>query len=67
MTYTEIVQNWLSLLNEYRKDIDNATNELVEAYTKEYGNTNEFDLIEVCNFIKLAYCLGLKNNKNKEK
>lgn len=65
MTYTEIVQNWLSLLNEYREDIDNTVNEFVEAYIKEYGNTNEFDLIEVYNFIKLSYCLGLKNNKEK--
>lgn len=65
MTYTEIVQNWLSFLNEYQEDIDNTANEFVEAYIKEYGNTNEFDLIDVYNIIKLSYCLGLKNNKEK--
>ena len=54
MTYTEIVQNWLSFLNEYQEDIDNTANEFVEAYIKEYGNTNEFDLIDVYNIIKLS-------------
>lgn len=60
MTYLDIVKNWLSLLTEHKDDIDKTTDDFINAYIKEYGETNEFDLIEVHKLIKLSYCLGLK-------
>lgn len=60
MTYLDIVKNWLSLLTEHKDDIDKTTDDFISAYIKEYGETNEFDLIEVHKLIKLSYCLGLK-------
>ena len=47
MTYLDIVKNWLSLLTEHKDDIDKTTDDFINAYIKEYGETNEFDLIEV--------------------
>lgn len=60
MTYLDIVKNWLSLLTEHKDDIDKTTDDFINAYIKEYGETNEFDLIEAHKLIKLSYCLGLK-------
>lgn len=62
MTYLDIVKNWLSLLTEHKDDIDKTTDDFINAYIKEYGETNEFDLIEVHKLIKLSYCLGLKKD-----
>ena len=64
MTYLDIVKNWLSLLPEYKDDIDKTTDDFINAYIDEFGETNEFDLIEVHKLIKLSYCLGLKKNLN---
>lgn len=60
MTYLDIVKNWLSLLPENKDDIDKTTNDFINAYIDEFGEINEFDLIEVHKLIKLSYCLGLK-------
>lgn len=65
MNYIDIVQNWLSLLSEHQKDIDNATDNLLQAYFEKYGQVNEFDAIEVSKLLKLAYGLGLKQGKIK--
>ena len=65
MKYLDIVKIWLSLLSEHRKEIDNDTDNLLEAYFEEHGQTNEFDAIEVSKLLKLAYGLGLKQGKNK--
>ena len=60
MTYLDIVKNWLSLLTEYKDDIDKTTDDFIKCYINEFGETNEFDLVEVYKIIKLSYCLGLK-------
>ena len=65
MKYKDIVQIGLSLLSEHQKDIDNDTDNLLEAYFEKQGQTNEFDAIEVSKLLKLAYALGLKQGKNK--
>ena len=64
MTYLDIVKNWLSLLPEHKDDIDKTTDDFINAYITEFGETNEFDLIEVYKIIKLSYCLGFKKNLN---
>lgn len=56
MTYLDIVKNWLSLLTEHKDDIDKTTDDFIN----EFGETNEFDLVEVYKIIKLSYSLGLK-------
>lgn len=57
----DFIKNWLSLIPNHGKEIDYYTNQFVESYVKEYGDRNEFDLIEVYNFVKLSYCLGYKH------
>ena len=52
----EFIKN---LNSEYR-NIDKTTDDFINAYINEFGETNEFDLIEVHKLIKLSYCLGLK-------
>lgn len=66
MKYLDIVKIWLSLLSEHQKEIDNDTDNLLEAYFEEHGQTNEFDAIEVSKLLKLAYCIGFKNALNKK-
>ena len=40
MTYLDIVKNWLSLLSEHKDDIDKTTDDFINAYINEFGETN---------------------------
>ena len=40
MTYLDIVKNWLSL-TEHKDDIDKTTDDFINAYINEYGETND--------------------------
>ena len=56
------IRDSMALIN--KDDIDKTTDDFINAYIDEFGETNKFDLIEVHKLIKLSYCLGLKKNLN---
>jgi hypothetical protein len=51
---------WMLGISKDDLTFNKTTDDFINAYIKEYGETNEFDLIEVHKLIKLSYCLGLK-------
>ncbi len=63
MTWVNIIKNWFSVLKIHYEEVQQATDDFMNAFIEEHKEINEFDLITIEQVFKMAYCLG-KSSKN---